>query len=82
MQFKASNFRNQFGDKLESPAMGFEVLLMEGPKAIPCPPHRLLDPTRRWYRIIARVRRRPVEHKFDVPDSAVPALQEMVMKLT
>ena len=79
VQFKASNFRNQFGNRLEK--MGFTVLLMEGPKRTACPPFKILDTTRKWYRIMARVRRRPVEHRFDAPDSAVPQLEAMGMKL-
>ena len=79
VQFKASNFRNQFGQRLEK--MGFTILLIEGPKRTACPPFKLLDTTRKWYRMIARVRRRPVEHRFDAPDSAVPQLEAMGMKL-
>ncbi len=79
VQNKAPEYRNKFGEQLEK--KGFRVLDMRGPHVIPQHVQALINPFRRKYRIVARVSRRPVDIKIDVPDSAVPALQGMGMKL-
>jgi hypothetical protein len=80
VQSNAAQYRNRFGDALE--LQGFEVLGM-GP-----PIHDTgfvaegsTDPDRKKYIIWAKIRRRPVVVKVDVPDEDVPIYQASGYKL-
>lgn len=74
VQFVADTYRRKFGKVLEE--QGFEVLGMEMPHV----GHDVVsvgitEPNRRRYIIWAKVRRRPIEVKVDVPDRQVAGFQ-------
>lgn len=78
--FAAPKYRNKFGDHLET--QGFEVLGMDGPtRDGSVLGVGITAPDRRRYVIWAKVRRRPVEVKVNIPDEDVPIYQEAGFKL-
>ena len=74
VQFVADKYRRKFGKVLEE--HGFEVLGMEMPhEGHDVVSVGITEPNRRRYIIWAKVRRRPVEIRVDVPDRQVAAFQ-------
>jgi hypothetical protein len=71
VQSKAAYYQNIFGTALE--LQGFEVLRMDPPiRDTGFVAEGTTDPDRKKYLVWAKVRRRPVEVKVDVPDEDVP----------
>jgi hypothetical protein len=74
---RAHIYMQRVGDGLER--LGFTVLAMQRP--VPNDGTRLVLPDRRQYIIWAWCRRRPVVHHLEVPDSEVPLLEKLGMRL-
>ena len=72
-------YKRKFGNTLEM--QGWQVLAMDEPYIWTDCPHEV-DEDRRPYRMWARVRRRPVELRVEVPDEAVPEMLKLGMSLT
>ena len=80
VQFAADKYRLKFGKALE--LEGWRVLDMEQPtldRSVLA--HGTTDPDRRRYQIWAKVTRRPVEVRIDVPDEDVPIYLNAGFKL-
>ncbi|MDA1188801.1 MAG: hypothetical protein O2854_03880 [Chloroflexi bacterium] len=79
VRFSADKYRLKFGKALET--QGYNVLHMEQPKEDrSVAAAGTTDPDRRRYQIWAKVTRRPVEIRVDVPDADIPIYEKAGFK--
>lgn len=82
IQFKSDEYQIRLGKVLE--VQGWQVLEMLKPQVSALVPDNvkgLLPIDRRAYRILARVRKKPIVVHVDVEDSIVPELEKLGYKL-
>lgn len=77
IRFNADKYKRKFGHNLEG--RGFTILAMSEPRR-DNRPHVQCPPDRTQYAILALIRRRPVTHTIDVPDSLVPEMLALGLK--